>query len=358
MIEGILGAIDGVIYARSQDLFDALAGDIGTLIVILGVMGLGFLSLNMMFQMVPIMPSVYIAWGIRYVIIAALATSWVNFVPIYSAVVALPDSFANSMMGTTGETTTSGLQEVSDEIFRRYDEMIASAGLTSFGIHLQAMFIFVLGIILVCASVVVIGTAKIGLAIALGLGPIFIASLLFKPTSDLFGSWSKFVLNFIMVIVLVAAMVSIVSGIMNTISTSSVGATTLDGMVSLLVIGVAMIFFLAMIPNYAMALSGSIAGGAMSVVAAAQTMRSGASAAVGGGAKKADQGYTGAVVGNAMRKEASAGYQQARAEGKSKAVAAWVATKHANTARRMSYMESWRGSNAVRHAARNFNKDK
>lgn len=310
MIEAVLSSIDGTVADIAETTFGSLAGDVAALVIPLGMIGFLILTINMIAQLLPMNGGAYLAWAARFMIVTSAATSWAYFQPIYDTIIALPDGISGLLMG--GASMTSGLQNTVGQLFEAYDSMQSSAGY-NVGLHITALMIGAVAIALTCAAILVIGIAKMGLAISLGLAPIFIITLLFKSTQDLFGAWSKFVLNFAMILILTAGIIGVITVLLTQFSHDANSAAGLEDMLGLLVIAISSIFFIIQVPNYAMALSGSMAVAGVSLTAAAK----GATGAAGATASGAGSAASGAVGGAALLASTARAVKASRSKGES-----------------------------------------
>ena len=82
-----------------------------------------------------------------------------------------------------------------------------------FSISLLSIILAVIGALMACVAILVSAIAKVGLAMAVSLAPLFIASLLFRGTSDLFSSWAKFTLGFALIPLVLAGVMGAIVGI-------------------------------------------------------------------------------------------------------------------------------------------------
>lgn len=326
MIEGILSSIDSEVAGIAQTNFGALAGDIGGLIIPIGMLGFLLLTINMLFQVLPMNPGGYFIWAARFLLVTSAASSWAFFQPIYDAIIALPDGISGLLLG--GDSLSGGIQATSDQLWDSYDALSSDAGF-NVGMHITALLIALIAIGLTCAAILVIGIAKMGLAIGLGLAPIFIISLSFKSTQDLFAGWTKFILSFVMILVLTAGIIGVITTLLSQYSTGASGATGLQDMVGLLVIAISSIFFIIQVPSYAMALSGSMAVAGMSLASVARGATTAASAATGA----AVGGATGAAAGAALTGAAMRGAKAASDDGASPGKAAREGARAFNATR-------------------------
>lgn len=290
MIAAILGQIYSVVDGFASSAYGSLAGEIGTLALWMGSIGFLILILNMILQIMPMHGGAVFAWAVKFLLVTAAASSWAFFQPIYAAVNGMADGVAGLLLG--GVDMASGLDNMAGRLWANYDFLMGQAGLSNIGAGLTAVFIGILAIALSCVAVVVIGISKIGLGIALGLAPLFIVSLLFKATSDLFSSWTKWVLTFVMTMIMTAGILGVMSSLLDGAAASSEGAQTLEDMVGTLIIATAMVFFMTQVPAYASALAGSIAAGGISLTSAGQSAGRGlmgAGKASAAGAQKVSQ---------------------------------------------------------------------
>jgi len=266
MIVNTLSQINIAVGNFSQTTYGALATDIGTIGVTMGTIGLVILAINMVFQIVPSHPGALLIWAIKFMIVLAAASSWAFFGQVYNAVSQMPGAISAQILG--GNNMEAAMQAAVDELWTAYDTLWGAGGTFAVGTKIGAILIAVVAIFLTVAVVLVIGISQMGLALSLGLAPIFIIGLLFRATSDLFASWTKFTLSFILILVLTATVISFLLSIVASAVASANGGTTLQDFAPLVVQAVAAIFFLMMVPNYAMALAGSLATSGISIMAA------------------------------------------------------------------------------------------
>ena len=161
-------------------------------------MSLAFLAINVMMQWMPLRVTDFAKWSVRYLIILAVATSWGQFLPFYDMLTNVPSSIGAALLSVIGHTTLNGaLDEMVTSIFDFSDRAADESGF--FSISLLSIVLAIVGSLMACVAILVAGIAKVGLAMAVSLAPIFIASLLFRGTSDLFSSWAKFTLGFALI---------------------------------------------------------------------------------------------------------------------------------------------------------------
>jgi len=112
--------------------------------------------------------------------------------------------------GVTPELVMDDAIGKGDEIARSYMALVSVTDLGgSLAAVLSALIIWILTIVVVLYGVALILLSKVALAIVLGLGPIFIALLLFDATKKFFEAWLGQALNYMFVFALVASAVNI-----------------------------------------------------------------------------------------------------------------------------------------------------
>ena len=158
-------------------------------------------------------PIMDFAWrSVRLVIIVALATNASNFHDYVTSLFfdTLPKEIGNAIAGA-GLDTSSGAPfdkllnkgiEVAQKI---YDQ----AGLTDIAPALIAGILLVFTAVSGFLQFAIMLYAKVGLAVVIALGPIFIALMLFEATRPFGSAWTRQVANFVILQVLVVALVGL-----------------------------------------------------------------------------------------------------------------------------------------------------
>ena len=154
-----------------------------------------------------------IARVLRIVLVGAFALSAGVYGPhVATAIYNTPGQLAAVITGgaVTPELVMDDAIGKGDEIARGY---IALVSVTdpggSFAAVLSALITWILTVVVVLYGVALILLSKVALAIVLGLGPIFIALMLFDSTKRFFEGWLGQALNYMFVFALVASVVNI-----------------------------------------------------------------------------------------------------------------------------------------------------
>lgn len=281
-IQDTLDQIDGAVATYAQNVFVDFGGPIATTIRLAGLVSLAFLGINVMMQWVPLRVTDFAKWGVRYLIILAVATSWGQFLPFYDMLTNVPGSIGAKLLAVSGATSlNSALDQMVTAIFNFSDRAADESGF--FSISLLSIVLAIVGALMACVAILVAAIAKVGLAMAVSLAPIFIASLLFKGTSDLFSSWAKFTLGFALIPLVLAGVMGAIVGIGGAMIAEVNDAITLTDAAGFLIVALAAIFLMSQVPTMVNGLAGTVVATASGVREARQL--AGGVGMAGGGAK-------------------------------------------------------------------------
>lgn len=204
----------------------------------------------------------------RYAAIVGIAlTAGTYASSIGNTINTTPDQFASSIF--TGTTTNATAGELLDTAMQKGadqgNEAFKQAGLFSkqgIGFAIIGVLIMIATVGITAISAAFLMTAKIALAVLAGIGPLFIAGLLFPSTSKFFDRWVGQVLAWALLIVLV----SVVFTLFTDIFANYVGSMKLDGtndiaadVMGCMAVSLVGVFLLAKLPGTASGLSGGSA---------------------------------------------------------------------------------------------------
>lgn len=258
--------IDTAIMTYAENVFTGVGGQIRTVIIAGGLVALPLIAINSIFQFRQIALSQYITWFIRYVIILAVATTWTQFEPIFNILTQVPNNYGATLLSAAGfgSPNPAGLNGAMDEmvtgIFDFSDRANEESGF--FSISLTAVILLVLGALMACVAIIVSAIAKIGLALAISIGPLAIASMMFRATSQFFESWTRFTLGFALIPLVLAGVMGAVIGIGQNLIATSTGATEISEAAGFIIVVLAAIFLMYQIPTIVSGLAGSIVASA------------------------------------------------------------------------------------------------
>lgn len=256
-IADTLGSIDEAILGYTQSVFADFGGAIAATCQLMGVVALAFMAANSIMQLAPIRYSDYLKWGVRFVVVTMIATSWQQFQPIYNIVTQVPSNLGVAFLNVTDASDLNGaLDEMITGLFDFSDRAAEESSM--FSISLTSVIIWILGALLAVVAIIVMSLAKVGLAMAIALAPIFIPCLLFKATSNLFESWVKFTLGFAMIPLVTAGVMGAIVGIGTNLIAEADGATELSDAAGFVIVSAAGIWLMAQVPTLVNSLAGTI----------------------------------------------------------------------------------------------------
>ena len=273
-----------------------ITGPITTTCQVMGLTGLAFMALNTLTQWVPIRVGSYLVWGVRFVVITAVATSWAQFRPIYEIVTNIPADIGGNFLTAAGIGDVGNLYDGLDlmitELFEFSDRAADESAF--YTISLASIVIWIAGALMACAAILVASLGKVGLAMAVSLAPVFIPTLLFKATGNLFESWVRFTIGFALIPLVLAGVIGTVIGIGQVLAFEADGASQLSDAAGFIIVAAASIFLMAQVPTLVNGLSGSIVATANGFREARQGMDMAAGA---GGTAKAGGKFVGRHAG-------------------------------------------------------------
>ncbi|MCP4182068.1 MAG: type IV secretion system protein, partial [Hyphomicrobiales bacterium] len=256
-INDTLTLIDSAIGSYAQTVFTGFAGPVTTMIQVGGLVGLALVAANAIFQFTPVRMSSYMTWGVRYVVILSVATTWSQFQPIYNILTNTPGSIGAALLGATGAPNLNiALDQMVTEIFNFSDRANAESGWL--GISLTSVVLIVLGALMACVAILVSALAKVGLAMSVSFAPVFIASLLFSATKSLFESWTRFTIGFALIPLVLAGVMGTVVGVGQSLIGTASGANTISAAAGFIIVIFAAIFMMFNIPSLVTGLAGTI----------------------------------------------------------------------------------------------------
>jgi len=150
---------------------------------------------------------------LKAILIFSIATNWGNFtVFFYNTFTSGPDKLMSALVG--GAEPSQQLGVVFDKGMAAASQIYENAGRWDFG-QMSVGFIVMMSTILLTAyALFLLILSKLGLAILLSLGPIFVPLLLWQSTKGLFQSWLHYVINFSLIPVLTLGFLGLIISIL------------------------------------------------------------------------------------------------------------------------------------------------
>ena len=204
------------------------------------------------------------------VAVFVLATTWGAFSTLfYEVFMHGPDAVAGALTG--GRNASGALGQVFDRGIDAARTVWQQAGPMDLTLALVGATVFVGAVVMTGSALVLIILAKLGLAVLLALGPIFILLYLFSSTRGFFEGWLRQLANFSMLIVLTFGVLALMLKIVEPATaafTSKGTAIQLLDTARYLLMSVVACFLFALVPGFASGVVGGFALHASSALAA------------------------------------------------------------------------------------------
>lgn len=266
-----------------ENIFNYVATPLDIVLKTVALAAVLFIAVNQILQFTHINISQYIWWGIRYILIASFAFVWGNFEAIYLVISETPNDYAALMTQSVVVNFATHRADMLDpsKIQDAYDALDAVSGtlfwmaedffrdtawndlpLSLKNIGLGILF-GILGGIWTAVSAIIIMIADIGLMMALSLAPLAICMLMMEQTKQYFESWTRFVLSFLVIPLLLSALANILLyAACEILLKTDAGSDNKETYLVFAVIVVASFILLWRLPEMGQAISGSAVGAA------------------------------------------------------------------------------------------------
>ncbi|MEI9414598.1 type IV secretion system protein [Mesorhizobium sp. Cs1321R2N1] len=297
LISTLAATIDGALVDYVQAVFEGVAHPIRKLLNATALIALLFIAVNHIMQFRPVNYSIYLMWGVRYILIYSFATIWVNFHGIYTILVDVPGEYTALMMRAAASpravgggpnpaklmNTYSAMDGFSRAIMQIGEDRISNTSVWDIGKSVRnvalGILIMVIGAFFTAASAVCVLISKVGFAVSISLAPLAITMLMMPQTRQHFESWTRFTIGFAIIPLLATALMAVVVGISAHMPRGAGGEFGFP----FIMIAVTVLMF--MIPTMASTLaSASVAAvGAGAAVAAASKVKGGLKSLYKGG---------------------------------------------------------------------------
>ena len=186
-----------------------------------------------------------------------------------------PDALAGIIGGGTPTTNATFLDTLMSKMYDFGDAYYQKAqanstlGVPDLGLLFMAYALWGAGVLATGYGAFLLTLAKIGLAVALGVGPIFILLTIFEPTKRFFDTWLGQALNYVFLVMLAASTIKLILTILQTYLTAAGGALadpSLDQALPAIVFSIIGALALVQMPSMASALGGGVALGTLGAV--------------------------------------------------------------------------------------------
>ncbi|AAF85580.1 type IV secretion system protein [Xylella fastidiosa] len=187
-----------------------------------------------------------------------------------------PDEMANYLGGRDGESNAAFLDTLMSKMYDFGDTYYQKAqanttlGVPNLGFLFMGYGIWAAGILATGYGAFLLALAKMGLAITLGIGPIFVLLIMFEPTKRFFDAWLGQTLNYVFLVMLTAAAIKLIMTILEKYLTSAMGVDvdpSLDKALPAIVFSIIGALVMVQMPSKASALGGGVAISTLGAVA-------------------------------------------------------------------------------------------
>lgn len=317
MVESSDSFLDGI----AQTTFGSLVGAAGTLGAFMASLAVVLVAVNALMQFRPVDAGQSISLMVKLAIISILALNWSQFNLITDAVDSAINAIAGQIISSVGGEPGVGALDFADRFdrFLDYQTRVSNTAIENMnwvgGGVWGVVSAFLLGITASLAGAVIV-FAKIMLTVYIGIAPVMLLLLIFKPTTDYFQNWLSGLISYMLYPLVMAAIFSIVFGLtdgiierMGNIAT----ATSIGQLLPFVVMIFLTIFGIILVPMIVRQISGNIslatpmagAAGAAGVIMAARTL--GATRVAGMGLSAASGSARAVATSGAARAVGSAG---------------------------------------------------
>jgi len=191
-IAATLKAVDCVASDVTAQAFGRLFGNGGALeaaLVIMLTLYVGFFGISLMLGRSNLSVRALMPKIITIGLVLTFATSWVAFSTVFwNLFIGAPDWLASVLTGSEGSATVAFAQKL-DVIFIAVQQ--STQGTQDFSAFSPPGMMWMGATMLLLGTVGVLVTARIGLALLVAIGPIFVVMALFNGTRGLFTGWLK-----------------------------------------------------------------------------------------------------------------------------------------------------------------------
>lgn len=191
-VAGALTAVDCIASEVSEQAFNRLFGadgQFGTALMVLLTFYIAFFGISLLLGRSNLSVRALIPRMVTVGLVLTFATSFAAFSTIfYTFFVASPDLLAGVLTDSDGSATATFAMKL-DIVFLAIQE--ASTGIEDISAFSPPGMMWIGAMLLLIGTVGLLVTARIGLALLLAVGPIFVVLALFNGTRGLFVGWLK-----------------------------------------------------------------------------------------------------------------------------------------------------------------------
>lgn len=298
VIEDLLGEIDTTVATIGGTIFNSVAAEVLPIVQVGSVLVLALTGANLAIQAIPMTLQNGVSLMLRIALVYVFVRSFNNFDAVYGVLTDAPAEFGAIILNEVTGGSVTNLYAGLDELYGRaldVGDAISQNGSFIAG-AIAGVVMFLVAALMAVVSVIMIGGAKLMIGVLIILGPVAVATALFKQSAPFFEAYVKMALGFALVPLLAAAMAGFTIMSAEAVTPSSLSTVdTIGDMVSFIVVMLLGTGLMAMIPSTSSSLAQTGIG---LTAAAAATYVQGRK---GLDAGKAGTSATGGAIGGAYR---------------------------------------------------------
>lgn len=212
-IESVMGMIDGATAAMATTAFDTISGQIIPIFRLLAVLVIAMLGINLAIQAVPMTLNNGVNLIVRIGLVATFLSSWTNFNAVYGVLTNAPSEIGGTIMASLGfDAAVDGLYAGLDQLYEgsvNAGNAVAQNGSYIAG-AIASIVVFLVAVFFSVICVVVLGMAKIVIALMIVLAPAALLCTMLKPTAGIFEGWLRVSIQAALVPLMMAAAAGVV----------------------------------------------------------------------------------------------------------------------------------------------------
>ncbi|WP_354125405.1 MULTISPECIES: type IV secretion system protein [unclassified Bradyrhizobium] len=225
LISKIAHSIDTTLVDYVQVVFQNVADPIKALLGAIALIALLFIALNHVVQFRSVNYSIYLQWGLRYVLIYSFATMWANFKDIYVILTQVPSDYGALLVrGVVAKLETShaanivdtysAMDEAARAVRQIAQDHFSHISIFKVGNAIRDVFFgafaLIVGGFFIAACIIIVLVGKLGLVVAISLAPLAITMLMMPQTKQYFESWTRFTVGYAIIPLLTTALMAVV----------------------------------------------------------------------------------------------------------------------------------------------------
>lgn len=252
---------DGLISNVAQSGFGAVLQAVNGIAASCAILAICFLVLNQFLQIQHISLSKFLALFIKLILISVIGLKWSNFSAVATAVQTGMDTIGAKLLTMAAPTSSTTVAGAIDNIINVLSEKAneVSSRASWMGGAIMAVVVTLFLSILGCVGALIIVYSKVMFAVFLCIAPIFIACYIFETTKDYFYRWLQGAITYTLYPVLTAAVIGMTYSVMMAYINGANGVVeTIASFVPFLAVAIMMILIIAFIPVIVSGLSGMI----------------------------------------------------------------------------------------------------